>query len=255
MVAVVRDETNAGVTTTKQARSPQHVAIIMDGNGRWAKMRGLPRTEGHRQGVENLRRVLRAADAAGVRILTVYAFSTENWNRPRYEVQMLMKFLEMFIDRELKELHENGIQIRHIGTLEGVEPRLQRKIQEACELTKHNTRSILNVAFNYGGRDEIVHAVRRIIADGIPEAEVTEKLISSYLYTGGLPDPDLIIRTSGELRVSNFLIWQGSYSEYYATPTFWPDFDEAEFEKALAAYACRKRRFGQTDDQIAGSDE
>lgn len=228
----------------------------MDGNGRWAKARGLPRTEGHRQGVENLRRILEACVREGVQILTIYAFSTENWNRPRYEVQMLMKFLEFFIDRELSDLHRNGVQIRHLGEMDNVPPRLQEKIRKACARTAGNSRLILNVAFNYGGRDEIVRAVRRIVADGIPADQITEDVISRYVYTSGLPDPDLIIRTSGELRVSNFLIWQGAYAEYYATPIFWPDFDETELHKALETYAGRKRRFGMTDEQIeALSDE
>jgi undecaprenyl diphosphate synthase len=241
---------NGSLAPLPADRVPRHVAIIMDGNGRWAKQRGLPRTEGHRQGVENLRRILNAGAREGVKILTIYAFSTENWNRPKYEVQMLMRLLEMFIDRELNSLHENGVQIRHIGEMEGVNSRLQKKIREACEYTHNNTRLILNVAFNYGGRKEIVQAVKRIVREGIPEDQVTEALISRYMYTGDLPDPDLIIRTSGELRVSNFLIWQGSYSEYYVTPIFWPDFDDAEFHRALETYANRQRRFGQTGEQI-----
>ncbi|MDX2137687.1 MAG: isoprenyl transferase [Chloroflexota bacterium] len=231
-------------------RVPRHVAIIMDGNGRWAKARGLPRTEGHRQGTENLRRLLRSCVELGIEILTIYAFSTENWARPAAEVQMLMKILEMVIDRELKELDANGVQIRHIGELGGIAPGLQKKIRQACEYTRHNSKLVLNVAFNYGGRDEIVHAVRRIVEDNIPAAQIDEKLISRYLYTSDLPDPDLIIRTSGELRISNFLIWQGAYSELYSTPTYWPDFDKDELRKALVAYGQRKRRFGQTDDQI-----
>jgi undecaprenyl diphosphate synthase len=250
MVAIVREQTSASALLIHSDRVPKHVAIIMDGNGRWAKQRGLPRGEGHRHGVENLRRILRAAGEAGVEILTIYAFSTENWNRPKYEVEMLMRLLEMFMERELDELHANGVQIRHIGELDGVPARLQKRIREGLELTKNNTRLILNVAFNYGGRDEIVRAVRRIVDEGYKPDEITEELISSYLYTGGLPDPDLIIRTSGEMRVSNFLIWQGSYSELYATPTYWPDFDEVEFGKALQEYACRRRRFGKTDEQI-----
>jgi undecaprenyl diphosphate synthase len=255
MVAVVREQTNTSTPSLLPDRIPKHVAIIMDGNGRWAKQRGLPRTEGHRNGVENLRRILRAAVESGVEILTIYAFSTENWNRPKYEVEMLMRLLEMFLERELDELHRNGVQIRHIGELDGVPARLQKRIRKGLELTKNNTRLILNVAFNYGGRDEIVRAVRRIVEEGIPAEQITEDLINHYLYTCGLPDPDLIIRTSGELRVSNFLIWQGSYSEYYATPTYWPDFDETEFRKALAEYANRKRRFGQTDEQLESTAE
>jgi len=231
-------------------RVPRHVAIIMDGNGRWARRRGLPRSAGHRQGTENLRRILRAAVDFGVEIMTIYAFSTENWSRPRQEVQLLMRILEMVIDRELVELNRNGVQIRHIGEIDGIPDRLAKKVRHACEMTRHNNRLILNVAFNYGGRDEIVHAVQRIIADGIPAEDVTESLISRYLYTSGLPDPDLIIRTSGEFRLSNFLIWQGSYSEYYYTDVYWPDFDKDEFHKALVEYNRRRRRFGKTDEQI-----
>jgi undecaprenyl diphosphate synthase len=255
MVAVVREETNISTHPIPPERVPEHVAIIMDGNGRWAKQHGLPRTEGHRYGVENLRRILETAVESGVKILTIYAFSTENWRRPKYEVEMLMRLLEMFLERELDELHKNGVQIRHIGELDGVPGRLQKRIRKGLELTKNNSRLILNVAFNYGGRDEIVRAVRRIVEEGIPAEQITEEVISRYLYTCGLPDPDLIIRTSGELRVSNFLIWQGSYSELYATPAYWPDFDEVEFRKALAEYAHRKRRFGKTDEQIDKKNE
>lgn len=232
------------------AAVPRHVAIIMDGNGRWAKARGLPRTEGHRHGTENLRRILRAAVQNGIEILTIYAFSTENWSRPRAEVRMLLRILETVIDRELDELNGEGVQLRHIGQLDGISGGLQKKIHKAMELTKNNDTLILNIAFNYGGRDEIVHAVRRIIEDGVAADKVNEALISSYLYTSGLPDPELIIRTSGELRVSNFLIWQGAYSEYYATPVYWPDFDETELKRALDAYSQRTRRFGMTDEQL-----
>lgn len=246
MVAVVREKEQEQAPR----QIPRHVAIIMDGNGRWAKARGLPRTEGHRHGTENLRRILRAAVENHIEIMTLYAFSTENWSRPRTEVRLLLRILETVIDRELAELHEEGVQLRHIGHLEALTPGLQKKIHKAIELTKNNNRLIVNLAFNYGGRDEIVHAVRHIIADGIPAEQVNEVLISSYMFTGGLPDPDLIIRTSGELRVSNFLIWQGAYSEYYATPVYWPDFDEAELKRAIAAYGQRRRRFGKTDEQL-----
>jgi undecaprenyl diphosphate synthase len=231
-------------------KMPQHVAIIMDGNGRWAKARGLPRAEGHRQGTENLRRILNACGQMGIKILTIYAFSTENWSRPRAEVQMLMRILETVIDRELLELHQKGVQLRHIGELEGIPVRLQRKIHEAMALTHANHKLILNIAFNYGGRDEIVRAVRHIVMDAVPVEAIDEKLISRYLYTSDLPDPDLIIRTSGELRVSNFLIWQGAYSELYSTPTYWPDFDEKALREALLEYGRRTRRFGKTDEQI-----
>lgn len=229
---------------------PTHVAIIMDGNGRWAKQRGLPRSEGHRQGTENLRFIIRAAVEFGVKIMTIYAFSTENWSRPRREVMLLMRILEMVIDRELRELHDEGVQIRHIGELDGVEPRLARKVNDACRMTRHNNRLILNVAFNYGGRDEIVHAVQNIVRDGISAEQITENTISDYIYTSDLPDPDLIIRTSGEFRLSNFLIWQGAYSEIYTTPTYWPDFDREAFYGALAEFGNRRRRFGKTDEQI-----
>lgn len=250
MVAKLRE--HAAPETVELKQVPRHVAIIMDGNGRWAKARGLPRTEGHRQGTENLRRILRACVEFGIEILTIYAFSTENWKRPRAEVRVLMNILEMVIDRELHELHANGVQIRHIGELSGIDPTLQRKIRYACEFTRNNNKLILNVAFNYGGRDEIVHAVRRIVADGIPPEAIDEALVNRYLYTSSLPDPDLIIRTSGEMRSSNFLVWQGAYSEYYFTPVYWPDFDKEELRKALVEYNRRTRRFGMIDEQLNG---
>ncbi len=231
-------------------KAPAHVAIIMDGNGRWARRRGLPRTAGHRHGTENLRQIIRAAVEFGVRILTIYAFSTENWSRPRREVMLLMRILEMVIDRELQELHDEGVQIRHIGELDGIEKRLARKMAEACAYTRDNNRLILNVAFNYGGRDEIVRAVQRIVEAGIAARDINEATISDYLYTSDLPDPDLIIRTSGEFRLSNFLIWQGAYSEIYTTETYWPDFDRLAFHRALTAYGKRQRRFGKTGEQI-----
>jgi undecaprenyl diphosphate synthase len=226
------------------AQVPQHVGIIMDGNGRWARARGLPRSAGHRAGTENLRRVLRAAVEFGVPVLTIYAFSTENWSRPEGEVKALLTILEGVIDRELQELHEEGVQLRHVGRIERLPEKLQGKIRHAIALTQNNDKLILNVAFDYGGRAEIVDAIRRIIGDGTPAEEVTEEVVSHYLYTAGLPDPDLIVRTSGEMRVSNFLIWQGAYAEYYVTPARWPDFDRGEFYKALQAFTQRERRFG-----------
>jgi undecaprenyl diphosphate synthase len=227
---------------------PYHVGIIMDGNGRWAKARGLPRVAGHKAGTDNLRRVLRACTDFGVKVLTVYAFSTENWGRPPDEVAGLMTILGQAIRRETQELHANGVCIRHSGRLEGVAPRLAQQIQDAVALTCSNTRITLNVAFNYGGRAEIVDAVKQILADGLRPEDVTEALISDYLYTGGLADPDLIIRTGGEYRLSNFLIWQAAYAEYYATPTFWPEFDEDEFAKALIEFNQRERRFGKVPE-------
>jgi undecaprenyl diphosphate synthase len=216
----------------------------MDGNGRWAKSRGMPRLAGHKAGVENLRRVLRACSEFGIKILTIYAFSTENWGRPESEVRGLMNILESVIDHELDDLDANGVQLRHMGKLEGLSAGLQRKVKQAIERTRNNDRLTLNVAFNYGGRDEIIQAIQRIVADGIPADEIDEALFGYYLYTAGAPDPDLIVRTSGELRVSNFLIWQGAYAEYYATPTYWPDFDKEELRKALIHYNGRERRFG-----------
>jgi len=226
-------------------RLPRHVAMIMDGNGRWALSRGLPRLAGHKAGTENLRRVIRASVEFGIKYLTIYAFSTENWGRPPEEVKGLMYILEDVIDRELAELNKEGVQLRHIGRLERLAPSLQKKVLYAIELTKNNDRLTLNVAFNYGGRDEIVNAIQNIMKDGIPPEEVTDALVSKYLYTAGVPDPDLIIRTSGELRVSNFLIWQAAYSEWYVTPTYWPDFNKEEYQRALETFAGRDRRYGK----------
>jgi undecaprenyl diphosphate synthase len=233
---------------------PQHVAMIMDGNGRWALQRGLPRLAGHKAGTENLRRVIRASVEFGVKYLTIYAFSTENWGRPPEEVKGLMYILEDVIDRELNELHKEGVQLRHIGRLERLAPSLQEKVLDAIDVTKNNDRLILNIAFNYGGRDEIVQAIQRMMKDGLPPEKVTDELVSQYLYTAGVPDPDLIIRTSGELRVSNFLIWQAAYSEWYITPTFWPDFDKEEYRHALESYAQRDRRYGKVSSgELQGS--
>jgi len=228
---------------------PKHVAIIMDGNGRWALSRGLPRLAGHKAGTENLRRVIRATVEFGIKYLTIYAFSTENWGRPPEEVKGLMYILEDVIDRELAELHKEGVQLRHIGRLERLSPTLQEKVLDAIELTKDNNRLVLNVAFNYGGRDEIVQAIQRMMRDGIKPEDVTDEAVSRYLYTAGVPDPDLIIRTSGELRISNFLIWQAAYSEWYITPTYWPDFDKDEYRRALEAFARRDRRFGKVSPE------
>jgi undecaprenyl diphosphate synthase len=240
--------------TVSLPQIPTHVAIVMDGNGRWALARGLPRLLGHRAGTENLRRIITACVEFGVKYLTIYAFSTENWGRPREEVEGLMNILEDVIDRELSELNKEGVQLRHIGRLERLDPKLQEKVLDAIELTKQNDRLVLNVAFNYGGRDEIVYAIQRMIKDGVKPADVNTELVSQYLFTAGVPDPDLIIRTSGELRVSNFLIWQGAYSEWYVTSVYWPDFSKEEFRKALDTFAHRDRRYGGLT-QMDGSDE
>ncbi len=229
---------------------PTHVAIIMDGNGRWAISRGLPRLAGHRAGTQNLRNIITACVEYGIKYLTIYAFSTENWGRPREEVDGLMHILEDVIDKELAELNKEGVQLRHIGRLERLDPKLQEKVLDAIELTKHNDRLILNVAFNYGGRDEIVHAIQSMIRDGVHPEDVTSDLVSRYLFTAGVPDPDLIIRTSGELRVSNFLIWQGAYSEWYVTDVYWPDFNKKEFRKALDTFARRDRRYGGLSENV-----
>jgi undecaprenyl diphosphate synthase len=227
---------------------PTHVAIIMDGNGRWARQRGLPRLAGHRAGTENIRRILQAAVEFGVPVLTLYAFSTENWGRPEDEVHGLMGIFQEVIAREVPELHKNGVRLRHLGRLEGIDESMREAVRAALELTKNNQTITLNVAFNYGGRAEILDAVRRMIEDHVAPERVDEALFSSYLYTAGLPDPDLIVRTAGEMRLSNFLIWQAAYAEYYTTLTLWPDFDKAELYKALLAFGQRHRRFGKLEN-------
>lgn len=224
---------------------PTHVAIIMDGNGRWAQNRGLSRIEGHHAGTENIRRIIRCFARHGVKYLTLYAFSTENWNRPAEEVQGLMEILDDVIDRELQNLHEEGARLKHVGDLSRLSQELQDKVNQAIELTKDNQRITVCLAFNYGGRADIVNAVRRIITAGIPAGKIDESTLSHHLYTEGIPDPDLIIRTAGELRLSNFLIWQAAYSEYHYTDRLWPDFNEEDVEIALAAYSRRERRFGR----------
>ena len=223
---------------------PNHVAIIMDGNGRWAEKRGLPRLAGHSAGTDNVRRVIKCFNDHNVKYVTIYAFSTENWSRPQREVQGLMRIMEDVIDREAENLHKDGVKLIHLGNLDGISEKLKQKLQYAIKLTEDNSRGTLCIAFNYGGRAEIIDAIKRIIRDGILPNEIDEALISYYLYTINLPDPDLIIRTGGEMRLSNFLIWQAAYSEYYATPTLWPDFGPEEIEQALIAYSERERRFG-----------
>jgi len=223
---------------------PTHVAIIMDGNGRWAQKRGLPRLAGHRAGTENLREIIKACVEFGVKYLTIYAFSTENWGRPADEVDGLMHILEDVIDQELEELHQQGLQLVHIGQLERLDPSLRDKVKKSIDLTKHNHRLTVCIAWNYGGRDEIVCAIKRIIEDGLKPEEICDDVVSHYLFTTGIPDPDLIIRTSGEMRISNFLIWQSAYSEWFVTPILWPDFNRDEFRKALIDFGQRDRRYG-----------
>ncbi|MBI4312491.1 MAG: di-trans,poly-cis-decaprenylcistransferase [Chloroflexi bacterium] len=219
----------------------------MDGNGRWAQRRGLPRWEGHRAGTDNVNSILEAMEQLGVKYVTLFAFSTENWNRPREEVLGLMALLQDVVERETGRLHQRNVRVRYLGRTDRLTPQLRECIQRSLDMTKHNTGLNLSLAFDYGGRDEIVHAVRRIVQDGIPPEQITEDLFQQYLYTSDLPDPDLIIRTGGELRLSNFLPWQSVYSEYYCSPVFWPDFDRDELERVLEAYSQRKRRFGGLD--------
>jgi undecaprenyl diphosphate synthase len=216
----------------------------MDGNGRWARRRHLPRVAGHRAGVRAIRPVMEACDRAGVHILTLYAFSTENWSRPRHEVAALMQLFGETIDSEVDELHANGVQIRVIGDRKQLSERLQRKVAEAEQLTARNTQAVLNVALNYGGRREIVAAIRELAARGVDLTQLDEEMVGGALYTSGLPDPDLIVRTAGELRISNFLLWQAAYAELYVTETLWPDFGESSLNEALQAFSRRERRFG-----------
>ena len=227
--------------------APRHVAIIMDGNGRWAESREMSRSEGHRAGVANIRRTIKAFAKAGVEYLTLYAFSTENWGRPIAEVDALISIMLDVIGPESENLHEQGVRIKHIGSLDRLPQNLRDAISNTIEMTKHNDRLTLCVAFNYGSRTEILDAVRKMLADGVAPERVDESLFATYLDTADIPDPDLIIRTAGEMRLSNFLLWQAAYSEFYCTSALWPDFDEVEVEKALESYARRERRFGRLD--------
>jgi undecaprenyl diphosphate synthase len=225
--------------------SPQHVAIIMDGNGRWAKERGLPRLAGHKAGGENIHPVVKSFAANGVRYLTLYAFSTENWNRPRVEVSGLLGLLSRKIDQETQAFHQENVRLVHLGRVDRLPQRLRKKVKAAVELTKNNTGLTLCLAFDYGGRDEIVQAARQIADAGIPGDNIDESVFVRYLYSSGIPDPDLVIRTGGESRLSNFLLWQAAYSELYFTPVLWPDFGCEDIEKALLQYQRRQRRFGR----------
>ena len=225
-------------------KAPCHVAIIMDGNGRWAKRRGIPRLSGHRVGVDRIQQVLEILGDKGVKFVTLYAFSTENWNRPPEEVLGILGLLEDALREQTQSLHEKNVKVVHLGKSDHLTPNLQDSVAQAQRLTRDNSGITLNVAFDYGGRDEILEAVRRIIREGVPPEQVDEELFSRYLFTAHSPDPDLIIRTGGELRISNFLLWQSAYSEYYHTTTLWPDLDASELEQALDSYSSRQRRFG-----------
>jgi undecaprenyl diphosphate synthase len=224
---------------------PQHVAIIMDGNGRWAKKRGLPRLAGHNAGGENIHPVARIFANYGVKYLTLYMFSTENWNRPRIEVAGLLTLLAKKIDQETQAFHKENIRLVHLGRLDRLSQKLRAKVEAAVELTKNNTGLTLCLAFDYGGRDEIAQAARRIASAGIPGDNIDEAVFARYLYNPDIPDPDLFIRTGGESRLSNFLLWQAAYSELYFTPVLWPDFGLKDVEEALSEYKSRQRRFGK----------
>jgi undecaprenyl diphosphate synthase len=227
-------------------RLPNHVAIIMDGNGRWAERKGLPRAAGHQAGFNRIRSVIRTILSHNIKYLTVFSFSTENWNRPEDEVRGILNLLVDNIDREAADLHQHGVKMNHIGQISGLPREVQEAIRRACALTNNNSRMIFSFAFNYGGRQEILDTARRLIEENIPASQVDEPAFSSRLYTaaGGIPDVDLLIRTSGELRTSNFMLWQTAYAEFYFTKVLWPDFAPRHVEKALATYSNRQRRFG-----------
>jgi undecaprenyl diphosphate synthase len=229
---------------------PRHIAIIMDGNGRWAKKRLMPRVAGHRKGVEALRGVIRACGERGVSHLTVFAFSSENWRRPQEEVSLLMELFMRALENEVARLHENGIRFRVIGELGGFSARIQTLIREAEALTRDNSRLTFTVAANYGGRWDIVRAVKRLIAAGVPADSVDEAALARELCIADMPEPDLFIRTGGEQRISNFLLWQLAYTELYFTDTLWPEFDPAALDAAIDSYRSRERRFGRTSEQV-----
>ncbi len=230
---------------------PAHIAIVMDGNGRWAKRRFMPRIAGHRQGVEALRRCVRLCVERGIAVLTVFAFSSENWQRPQDEVSGLMKLMATALLREVQPLHEAGVAIRFVGDRTGISPSLLRNVQEAEALTAGNDKLLLNVCFNYGGRWDMLQAAQRVVDSG---QVLTEANVSQALATAHVPDPDLLIRTGGERRISNFLLWQCAYSELYFSDCLWPDFDAAQLDAALLDFAGRQRRFGKTSEQVQGSD-
>ncbi len=231
-------------TSIAPGHVPRHVAIIMDGNGRWAAKRGLDRIQGHERGTDNIRRITRAAGELGIEYLTLWAFSTENWSRPAEEVEGILRILAKAIDSETEELHRQGARLRHIGELDALEPSLRESVLAAIDLTRNNRAITLTLAFNYGGQREIVHAAQQLIRDGLAPEDVDEHAIRERLYAPDLPDADLIIRTSGEFRMSNFLLWQGAYAEFFFSQKLWPDFDEHDLIEATLDYSHRERRFG-----------
>jgi len=240
-----------------QEKLPRHIAIIMDGNGRWAQKHAFDRIRGHKKGAETVRMAVRTCREIGIKYLTLFAFSMENWERPETEVNALMSLLESYVDKEIRELKKQGIKLITIGDLERLNPRLKQKVLGAVESTSGNDKMVLNVALSYGGRDEIVHAVKKIVRDvergAVAAAEITKELFSKYLYTADIPDPDLLIRTSGEYRISNFLLWQTAYTELYFTKVLWPEFTKEDLLKAIASYQKRERRFGLTSEQLQRS--
>ena len=245
---------NSDILSLKSDQLPQHIAIIMDGNGRWAKKRSLNRIKGHREGAESVRDIVRACREIGIAVLTLYAFSTENWRRPEKEVSALMKLLKGFLKSELSEMMENDIRLNALGQIERFPQDVLAVLEGVMDKTRKNRGMVLNLALSYGGRNEIVTASRRIateVREGrLQPEEITEKLFANYLYTKGMPEPDLLIRTSGEMRISNFLLWQIAYAEIYVTHTLWPDFRRKELYEILKDFQHRERRFGATGDQI-----
>jgi undecaprenyl diphosphate synthase len=245
------DEVIAALAGVPEERLPRHVAIIMDGNGRWAAKRGLPRVAGHERGTDNIRRITFAAGEIGIKYLTLWAFSTENWRRPADEIQGIMRILGEAIERETEELHRQGAQLRHIGSLEGLDESLCSSVRGAIDLTRNNSNLVLTLAFNYGGRQEMLHAIRELVRSGLPADQIDEETVSQFLYTNDIPDPDLIIRTSGEVRMSNFLIWQAAYAELFFSPVLWPDFGPEHLREAALDYSRRERRFGHVSAAAA----
>jgi undecaprenyl diphosphate synthase len=246
-------EAQNGTSAALGLAIPNHVAIIMDGNGRWAARRGLPRVAGHERGTDNIRPITFAAGELGIKYLTLWAFSTENWRRPADEIEGIMRILGEVIERETEELHRQGAQLRHIGSLDGLDPELRQAVLDAIELTRNNDKLVLTLAFNYGGRQEIMHAIQSIVASGIRPEEITDEVISRHLYTRDIPDPDLVIRTSGEYRMSNFLLWQAAYAELFFSPVLWPDFGPDELKEAVRDYGRRERRFGHVSAAAAAA--
>ncbi|TKJ39813.1 isoprenyl transferase [candidate division LCP-89 bacterium B3_LCP] len=241
--------TPAEIPAIDADKIPQHIAIIMDGNGRWAKQRYLPRIAGHREGINSVREIVKTCGELGIKVLTLYTFSSENWSRPATEVSALMKLLLVTINREVKDLNSNNVKLKVIGNIDDLPDQPRSGMQKAIEKLKSNTGLILNLALSYGGRQEIMEAVRQICREG--REGITEKEFSQYLYTADLPDPELLIRTSGELRLSNFLLWQLAYTEIYVTDTLWPDFRTPELHEAIRAYQKRERRFGKVSEQLS----